>query len=219
MSSVVFISRDQKDCTELEQRLSALRANLLAQSFIRIEHIAFSPAIPMTDWIFFSSKNAVLAFFASAPLIGKQRFAAVGKGTAELLKQYVPVDFIGEHIDTTITAQDFKSVVGGATVLFPQSDISRKTIESACAASQVESLVCYSTQELEIKMKPADIYVFTSPSNVRAFYRLNAISPEAKVMAFGYPTQQVLSEHFSGNIIIPEALDTESLVRTIKSLL
>jgi hydroxymethylbilane synthase len=219
MSATVFISRDKKDCAELEQRLAALRVNLLAQSFIRIEHVAFSPAIPPTDWIFFSSKNSVQAFFAQSPQLENQRFAAVGKGTAELLKQYVKVDFIGEHIDTTITAQEFKTVVGAGSVLFPQSDISRKTIESTFASSQVIPLVCYSTQELKINLDPADIYVFTSPSNVRAFYRLNSIPSDAKVMAFGYPTQQALSEHFKGNIIIPEALDTESLVRTIKSLL
>lgn len=219
MSSTVFISRDKKDCAELEKRLAALRVNLLAQSFIRIDHVPFSPAIPQTDWIFFSSKNAVRAFFAQSPRLGNQRFAAVGKGTAELLKQFAQVDFIGEHIDTTITAQDFKSIVGDGTVLFPQSNISRKTIERVFASWQVVPLVCYTTQEVELKVNPADIYVFTSPSNVRAFYRLNTVSPNAKVIAFGYPTQQALSEHFTGAIILPEALDADSLVHTIKSLL
>ncbi len=219
MSHTVFISRNEDECDELSKTLSAEGITLIALSMIKTETVKFQQPIPQTDWIFFSSKTGVRTFFSQNPEIKNQRFAAVGQGTADVLKEYATVDFIGRHIDTRITAVDFKEKIGNATVLFPQSAISRKTIESVFDKEQAIELVCYQTIENSKEVGSADVLVFTSPSNVDSFFLKNRLLHFQKNIAFGYSTEEALKRHGAENITIPESLDNESLVNTIKNAL
>ncbi len=219
MSHTVFISRNEEDCEELSKALSAEGIALIAVSMIKTEPVKFEQSIPQTDWIFFSSKNGVRTFFSQNPEIGSQRFAAVGQGTADVLNEFAKVDFIGKHIDTRITAQEFKEHIENATVLFPQSSISRKTIVSAFDNTQAVEIVCYKTQEESKEVGAADVFIFTSPSNVDSFFKKNKVFHYQKMISFGFPTEETLKKHGVENIVIPESLDTETLIRTIKAQL
>lgn len=219
MSQTVYISRDLKESEELERLLRTNGIVLLASSMIKTESISFSQPIPNTDWIFFSSKNAVRYFFEQQPEIKSQRMAAVGRGTAEVLEEFTKVDFVGNNIDTHITAKEFKKHIDNETVLFPQSEQSRKSIEHAFDTAQVHELVCYRTKQNAHEIGFADVLVFTSPSNVESFFLKNGILDYQKAMAFGYATAEAMTNHGLETVTIPKSLDAETLADTIKQLL
>ncbi len=219
MGHTVFITREEEECQELSAALRKEGIELLTSSMIKIEDVAFPQPIPKTNWIFFSSRNGVRHFFSQKPEIHSQRFAAVGQGTADELSAYETPAFIGKHIDTRITAEDFKAEVKGDSVLFPQSEQSRKTIQRVFDKSQVHELICYRSVPNARKVGAADVIIFTSPSNVEAYFSKNQTFHFQKIIAFGYSTEESLKNHGVQEILIPESLTAESLVNTIKNAL
>lgn len=219
MSQRVFISRNEDECQELSKTMEAEGIELYAISMLQIVAWKFHQPIPQTDWIFFSSRNAVRHFFGQSPKLNNQRLAAVGRGTANELTKYGKVSFVGTYIDTRLTALEFKELVSDATILFPQSQISRKTIESVFDRAHTVPLVCYQTTMNPQTIPSSSAYVFSSPSNVHAFFKKNKLSADAKVMAFGYPTRDALVQHGMKAVSIPTSLDVEGLCEAIKHLL
>lgn len=219
MGHTVFITREEEESQELSAALRKEGIELLATSMIKIEAVEFSHPIAQTDWIFFSSKNGVRQFFSQKPEIHSQRFAAVGQGTADELSAYATPAFIGKHIDTRITAEDFKTEVKNGSVLFPQSEQSRKTIQRVFGKNQVHELICYRTVPNGREVGAADVVIFTSPSNVEAYFSKNKLFHFQKIIAFGHSTEESLKNHGVQEILIPESLTTESLMDTIKTAL
>src|SRR5213079_1115800 len=96
-------------------------------------------------------------------------FACVGKATAAILRKYnVRADFIGYSTDTKMTGKQFASRVGEGTVLFSQAKGSLRSVQNGFVRKeQVIDLVVYETlKRNEESIPPAEIMVFTSPSNV-----------------------------------------------------
>lgn len=215
MSKSVFISRDPEENDSLQRELSRSGIEVICKSMIELSGISYPKPIPATDWIFFASKNAVRFFFAGQPEIGSAKLAAVGEGTAQLLKQFGPVSFTGRHVDTSLTAQDFKNLVGNAVVLFPCSSASLRTIQSAFSPDRTISLICYETLEKPAYCGHPDILVFSSPSNAKSYLRLNSILNYQKIIAFGPSTAKALKNLGFENTIVPQSLSDKDLFNTI----
>jgi uroporphyrinogen-III synthase len=190
-----------------------------AQSLITTKAIPFNPSLPPCDWIFFSSSNAVRHFFSQHPIIANQQFAALGEGTAETLSEYASADFVGDAIDIADSAYRLASVVESATILFPIAQHSMKTVQQAFPSSQVIDLVVYETIERHVIVKPSELYVFSSPSNVRSFFHSNEIDTEAmQTLAFGHSTAECLRSFGVENITIPQSLDPAGMLHTINRI-
>lgn len=169
--------------------------NVSAQSLINILPVEFDVSIPKTDWIFFSSRNAVEHFFSKSPKIKENtHFGAIGSSTALVLKKYVKVSFQGTG-DTHQVGKTFKSLIGNQTVLFPISDRSIRTVQKELNKEQVTDLIVYHSDSTnKIHIPHVDILIFTSPSNVEAYFHENEISSSQKVIAIGNTTKEALLE-------------------------
>jgi hydroxymethylbilane synthase len=152
------------------------------------------------DWIFFSSKNAIEYFFALNPLVSKKtKFGVLGRASEDALRKFGRVpDFNGEEegIDTKEIATEFAELVNGQTVLFPGAKDSLRTVQKALSAeTKIIDLPVYETV-MEDNIEPiyADVLIFTSPSNVEAYFVENLIEPGQKVICIGRATGRQFDE-------------------------
>jgi hydroxymethylbilane synthase len=212
----VFISRNAADCQEIQAYLPK-DIEVITQSLIETTAVPFNKEIPLTDWIFFSSSNGARHFFEQHPIIHHQRFAAIGEATAKAVEEFHQVDFVGNSADITDSAYRFAEALGTETVLFPIAEDSLKHIQSVIPAHQVVDLPVYRTFEKSEGVEACDVYVFSSPSNVRSFFRGNPHSTTAQqpCIAYGKATEEELSKHGVENITIPASLEARSIAYTI----
>ncbi len=216
MNKSVFISRKAADCEAIRSFLPP-KIELVALSLIETTPIHFNPDIAHTDWIFFSSSNAARHFFEQKPKLSGQKIGAIGEATARTIGNYHAVDFVGDSIDITDSAYRFAENIGNQTVLFPGAADSLKHIQSALPTEQVIDLPVYKTSEIEIRVPACDLYVFSSPSNVRSFFKTN---PDVdihsmKCIAFGEATQDELKRYHVKDVQIPASLEPNSIAKAI----
>jgi hydroxymethylbilane synthase len=180
--------------------------------------VAKKLVIPATDWIFFSSKNAVRYFFELGYTFDNKKLACVGTGTAQALKSFkTEIDFIGNNVDINITAQQFAKRIKNESCLFPISNISNKTIQKAITnPHQIVDIVVYNTAEKkDIELSYSDVLVFTSPSNVRIYCSKLIPEPEQKIIAIGYSTAQQLKKCGVHNFHLPRNTGEIGLIDSI----
>ena len=101
-------------------------------------------------------------------------------------------DFNGEEdgIDTVDIAEEFAALAVGKCVLFPGAKDSLRTIQKAVALnSKVIDLPVYETvRDENAKQSYADVLIFTSPSNVDAYFADNLLEPEQRIICIGKST-------------------------------
>jgi hydroxymethylbilane synthase len=215
----VFISREVNKDAYLRNVLEGNGYTLEGRSLIETLPVPFS-YMPVTEWIFFSSKQSVKYFFDQKPIIGKQRFACVGKSTAEMLRRFNRrADFIGSSTDTKMIGKQFASKVGKDKVLFPQAKGSLRSVQQQFVkADQVHDLVVYETVKRNSGSSPvADILVFTSPSNVDAWFETFRIDKSQAVIAMGDATANALRQHNVLMISKTDSFDEAGLARAVFS--
>jgi uroporphyrinogen-III synthase len=146
------------------------------------------------DWVFFSSKNAIDCFLQLSPQLPKKvKYGVIGRASEEMLRRYgIVPDFNGEEdgIDTQDIAKDFAKLANGSTVLFPGAKDSLRTIQQALnKATKIIDLPVYET-EMDENCDPsaAEVLVFTSPSNVEAYFTNNLLEPGQQVICIGKST-------------------------------
>jgi uroporphyrinogen-III synthase len=81
-------------------------------------------------------------------------------------------------------------------VLFPGAEESLRSIQKGLSAdTKVINIVVYETVlEDEVEGSGADVLVFTSPSNVDAYFAENLLDPYQKVIAIGKSTGKKFEE-------------------------
>ncbi len=213
----VFISRDSRNNDYFETVLKGNGYTVFSSALIDMKAIAF-PDVPRTDWLFFSSKNAVKFFFQQQPLLQEIKIGCVGKSTADELRKYGKrADFIGYSTDTKLTGKQFASTVGNKTVLFPQAKESMRSIQQVFSnPKQCIDLFVYQTlKKSDITIPQFDLAVFTSPSNVDAFFEKNTIHASQKVIAMGDSTAAALKRHGVNKCSLTNTFDDLGLVRAV----
>ena len=107
-------------------------------------------------------------------------------------------------------------MVGRSKVLFPQAKGSLKTVQQQMPAAQVIDLVVYETIQRSAENLPAaDVLVFTSPSNVEAFFEKNSVAPGQKLVAMGHATGNSLKERGFHSFWSPDSFDDAGLTRAV----
>jgi len=216
----VFITRNVKDDDYFKSVLIANGFEVIGRSLIEFAKIPLK-YFPETDWIFFSSKHAVIYFFLQKPELQNQKFGCIGKSTADEIRKFGKrAEFIGTSTDTRLTGKQFASRVGNGTVLFPMAKGSLRSIQNGFVkAEQVIDLPVYETLEHnEEKISPTDILVFTSPSNVQSFLKANRIDKKQKLVALGEATGSTLRKSGFAQYILPDAFDDTALARAVFSI-
>ena len=217
VAASVFITRDSRSVDYFEYVLKGNGFKVFSKALIELKFIPLK-TIPKTDWLFFSSKNAVKNFFMQQPIIENVKIGCVGKSTADELRKFGKrADFIGYSTDTKLTGKQFASTVGTKTVLFPQAKESMRSIQNAFTnPKQTIDIAVYETlKKNEGEMPTFEIAVFTSPSNVEAFFEKNKINSEHKVIAMGESTAAALKRHGVKKCSLTSSFDDIGLVRAV----
>jgi hydroxymethylbilane synthase len=195
----VFISRELDPSSYLKRLCDDHAIHLEAEALIETSPVAFTANPDQVDWVFFSSSNAVRHFFEQVDLAQWEghRFGALGTGTAQTLATYVSeISFIGQGGDTEAVAKAFGEALGSSQALIPSSDKTLRTIPRALKPEQNQVITCYTTQSKHRSIAAKEAYIFTSPSNVTAFFDSgNSLPSSAIVIAIGVSTASELHHH------------------------
>lgn len=221
--SRVFITRNKRTNDLFFDLLEKNNYIVNGISLIDIKQVNVKE-FPDFDWVFFSSRHAVKFFFNQwKPTYEKKiKFAVVGQGTADELRQYgYRADFIGTSNDTQFIGKKFASIVKGTEkVLFPQAKGSLRSIQKQFVKrDQVIDVIVYETIKHPTDELPeADILLFTSPSNVDAFFEKHCINDTQKVIAMGGATGKALEHKGVKRYTLPPSFDDIGLIKAVMSV-
>ena len=216
----VFITRNTNQHDFFTRILSGAGYTVNGQALIEMNTIPIRK-MPAADWIFFSSKHAVKFFFDQQPETPGAKYAVVGKATAEVLRRYgKKADFIGYSTDTSLTGKQFAATAGRSMILFPQAKGSLRTVQQQFPdQSKVMDMIVYETVKREItNLPPAEVLVFTSPSNTEAFLEKQSIRPDQKIVAMGHATANTLRKKGFKAHAMPVTFDDVGLVQAVFGL-
>ena len=191
----IFISKTPEDSQWLKSLCEERTWKLEAQSLIDFSEMPFE--IPAeTDVIFFSSKNGVRYFLEQAEIPANVVTACVGKETARVLrKANIEPAFIGENSGDPISVgKEFLKFLGNKYVFFPTSNASLHSIANTIPDNQKSTASIYETKLVPHKIEMADLYIFSSPSNVEGFFKENTIPENTRIIAWGYVTEKALMD-------------------------
>jgi hydroxymethylbilane synthase len=216
----VFVSKDCKETDYLPRALKNLGFTVQIQSLIEFKQVKMY-LMPVSDWIFFSSKRAVKYFFQQEPKIGKVKFGCISKETAMELRQFGHrADFIGQNADTKFVGKQFASIAGSSKVLFPIAKDSMQSIQYQLnKRDNAINIVVYETLMHPVTIDPdTQIFVFTSPSNVDAFFAKNKWQESYKAIAMGEATEAALIRKRVRKCVKPISFDDLGLLQAILSI-
>lgn len=224
MPSKVFISREIGENSYFRKALEKHEIEIDGRSLIRtfpIVNILDPFYLKNIDWIFFSSRNGVEYFFKLNPVLAKKvQFGVVGRGSEDTLRKFGHLaDFVGESGDITEVAEEFAELVRGQTVLFPRAQDSLLSIQKSLAEdTKVVDLPIYETVVADdIDGTSAEVLIFTSPSNVEAYFIENLLEPEQQVIAIGNSTGKKLEE-MGVSYVLPYSPDEIGLAEAVFGL-
>jgi hydroxymethylbilane synthase len=217
----VFISRDLSEHSYFKKAMEKHNIGIEAHSLIRTVPVITKLAphvLQGADWIFFSSKNAIEYFFQLQPQLPPDvKFGVMGSGSEEALrlKGYL-TSYLGAGIDTADVATAFAKIANGKKVVFPGSEGSLRSIQQGLSAdTTIIDLPVYETVlEDNAQGSGADVLVFTSPSNVEAYFADNLLDPNQKVVAIGKSTGRKLDE-IGTKYVLPFSPDEVGLAEAV----
>lgn len=186
---------------------------------IQIVKIPFSHT-PVTNWIFFSSKNAIRYFFAQNPSISSDvKFGVISNSSKiELNKFDKKAAFIGEGTNLLEISKKFRDILQNESVLFPQAMDSLQTIQKQLAFTNiVYNLYTYKTIiKTELEIPYTDIVILTSPSNARAYLTKYKLDSRQIIIVMGTSTKYELMSYGIKNIIMPNEFSESGLIESLK---
>jgi len=189
----IFISRDSNGCVSLIEFCKQHQLDLVSQSLISFESSDFV-VLYSYDVIFFSSIRSAEYFLRKEKIDDSKKIACIGQETALKLKNLgIHVDFVGENSgNPSDVSREFKNWLGNRKVLIPHSSESLLSITEYLNPNQIVLVEVYKTSLNPTKIPVCDSYVFTSPTNVRAFLLSNDRSSLKNVIAWGRSTEKEL---------------------------
>ncbi len=222
----VFITRHLPESSYFRKALQKHNIIIEDRSLIKtrpIIHKLDSYILKNVDWIFFSSKNAIEHFFHLKPQLSENtKFGVLGRGSEDMLRRFGKfADFTGEEegIDTADIAKEFAEVAKGSTVLFPGAKESLRTIQKALTEETkfIDLPVYETTRDEGVKPTYAEVLVFTSPSNVEAYFADNLLEHYQKVICIGKSTGQKVEE-MGAKFTLPYSPDEIGLAEAVFGL-
>jgi len=93
-------------------------------------------------------------------------------------------------------ATEFAKMASGTTVLIPRAKDSLETIQkSLTPETKVINLPVYQTRiDTNVSKSNADVLIFTSPTNVEAYFADNLVDPGQQIICIGRSTGRKIEE-------------------------
>ena len=216
----VYISRDPENADAFTRSLNAFGIRVIAQSPVAFETVEVGH-IPMTDWVFFTSKRAVEHFLGQELMPAAVKIAAMGSGTdAALRANGIIPSFTGSDTDTRITANRFLSEMSANTVLFPVAEQGLRQVQKELENKiEVHEVTVYRSVSINLQEEiKADLFVFTSPSAVTAFSESQEIKG-LKCIAIGKTTAKAIEKAGAEVLSIAPFTTLQALADTVCGIL
>lgn len=218
----VFITRKITIDSPFYQLLKKKGFDINGDSFIEFQVVNIS-VLPMSDWIFFYSKNGIRFFFEQVKRLGLKKenlnykWAAIGQASATHLKQFgIKADFIGSG-EPSSTAFAFLEVAKNQSVLFPRAANSKKSIQNILGnqIKPIDLIIYNNSISNNVKKRNEDCLVFTSPLNTQAYFQYFQLQPFQKIIAIGKTTAKTLTALGISEFVIAEAPNETSLANAV----
>ena len=212
----VWISRELSNKTAFKRLIEKANGTITARSLISKEVVPLT-SLPKTDWVFINSSFALDSIAIHIEKLKEKKWAAFGKATASYLQKVgVEPTFIGEGFPKQV-AQQFFNKLGKDTVFIPSSNLSLGTVQELIPSSQKDVVTTYNTVYKKEKIPDQDCLVFTSPSNVEAYFFMNKYVNQ-KVVSIGPSTTKALKEKEVLNVVESYASTELALADMVLSL-
>lgn len=195
MIKSIFISRDNFNCQKMYE-LKHTKVHLYAFSLIEFLPVDFSLGDEAFDVVFFNSPRCI-EFFLSKTSIANIQVACMGQGTLNHLRKYnLSADYVGtESSNPEKIFSEFSQWLGNRKVMVPHGDKSRLSIKKHVPSHQIQTKLIYKTVYRENFVPSCDIYIFSSSSNVEAFFSAkNSIKNYSKIVSWGKSTTHALKQ-------------------------
>ena len=212
----VWISRELSNKTAFKRLIEKANGTITARSLISKEVVPLT-SLPKTDWVFINSSFALDSIAIHIEKLKEKKWAAFGKATASYLQKVgVEPTFIGEGSPKQV-AQQFFNKLGKDTVFIPSSNLSLGTVQELIPSNQKDVVTTYNTVYKKEKIPDQDCLVFTSPSNVEAYFFMNKYVNQ-KVVSIGPSTTKALKEKEVLNVVESYASTELALADMVLSL-
>jgi uroporphyrinogen-III synthase len=158
---------------------------------------------PPVDWIFFSSPSGFRLFSEHFGLPRDTRIAVLGEGTERALETMgLTADFIPDSTDPQTAIEQFCKEIGrDDRVLIARSDISLQRFYGQLSELQLVDWPFYTNRPTPPTQKfQGDVLIFTSPSNVRAYFSKFQLMPHQRAVGIGGATFKALVELTPGPV-------------------
>ena len=245
----VLVTRSRPQASKMTEKLEAMGARVIELPAIRIDdpadhYEAVDAAISLIasyDWLIFTSVNGVDRFFdrlfaanKDARDLTKAHFAAIGKATADRLKNYgiladiVPKEYRAEGVIEALKNE----LAPGERVLIPRAQEAREILPESLReyGAIVDVAPVYETKEADVdaaevkKMLAAgeiDFATFASGSTVRNLVKIigdASLLEKTKVVAIGPVTAGTCEELGIKVEAMPEEYTIDALADTVARL-
>ena len=216
----ILVSRNLSSDSPLREWATNEGHALIETPFIRIDPILDQDIIP-SDWIFFSSPNGVDVYFDHYPILAK-KIAVYGGGTFNRLKQRgIEADFVGDNRKTPekIGKDFFDSIHPNEVVLFPVSQLSKRSIVNVNQANVCHEMVLYNTVLEPTQMPKVDFAILTSPSNIDG-YLMDNTTENVKFIVMGATSMRHFKEkNAEAEVYMPEASTEVATIQLLEQIL
>ena len=245
----VLVTRSRPQASKMTEKLEAMGARVIELPAIRIDdpadhYEAVDAAISLIasyDWLIFTSVNGVDRFFGrlfaankDARDLTKAHFAAIGKATADRLKNYgiladiVPKEYRAEGVIEALKNE----LAPGERVLIPRAQEAREILPESLReyGAIVDVAPVYETKEADVdpaevkKMLAAgevDFATFASGSTVRNLVKIigdASLLKKTKVVVIGPITADTCKEMGIAVEAMPDEYTINALAETVARL-
>lgn len=204
----IWISRTLNNNSIFSKLLTNKSHEVTGNSLIQKQEIKINQ-LPDCDWIFFNSFFSFESIKYLKKDFSNKKIAAYGKSTASYLyKNGLNVDFTGQGSPHEI-AEAFKiKLKSNEIAFFPSSNRTIGTVQSLLNKKNKIVISTYNTKLIQVSVELNDFYVFTSPSNVEAFFKTNSFK-NSKAISIGPSTTKTLKDF--GVTVVTEAYESTEL--------
>ena len=243
----ILVTRARAQASEFADLLEANGAEVIQFPTIEIHPIDIDPvAIPTpkeSDWVIFTSVNAVEIFFErlreiglDARAFGTSKICAVGPKTVEALNRIgIYPDFVPSNARGSVVAAEIEDVQG-KTILLPRAKIATPDLPNGLRkrGARVEEIPIYDTVkvqnessqiiEAELLEGRIDFVTFTSSSTVLNFLEMfptrtaKELLTNVQVAVIGPTTEATATQHGVRVDVVAKEASIESLVEAILTL-
>lgn len=219
MSIKIFISRKLLTSSPLTKWCLDKNIDILDFPMIKLEPVR-NQKIPASDWIFFLSPAGVNVYLDHYELKA-DNIAVYGEGTnRELNKRGYTANFIGDNKKSSETIGEtfFNHIHSNAVVLFPVSNISKKSIIKQNKTNTCHEVVIYKNLPAPKRIEKVDIAILTSPSNIDAYVKCNDTN-NTKFIVLGETSMKHFVQNYnSAEVIMAMASTEDAILRLVQSL-